>query len=190
MSTRTDRRGGIGDSNGRPGGTRDVGTSDHRLSKYDLFLAVLPLPLLVEVGWSTLASVPLSAGAGLGSVPSALLLAYGLFVGGPSPRTGVGPERPGRRRTDSQVRRSEAVENVRNGKSVGKDASDENGSSSASSGYRAVGVRSSPTVDITWNAAEAARPRATSVHSSVVSPDSRSSASGVRPALTGWPTGG
>jgi hypothetical protein len=90
VSTRTDRRGGIGDSNGRPGGTRDVGTSDHRPSKYDLFLAVLPLPLLVEVGWSTLASVPLSAGAGLGSVPSALLLAYGLFVGGPSPRSGGG----------------------------------------------------------------------------------------------------
>ncbi|WP_372912976.1 hypothetical protein [Salinigranum sp.] len=90
MSTRTDHRERIGGSNGRPGGTHDVGTSDHPLSKYDLFLAVLPLPLLVGLGWATLAGAPLSAGAGLGSVPSALLLAYGLFVGGPSARSGSG----------------------------------------------------------------------------------------------------
>ena len=56
--------------------------------------------------------------------------------------------------------------------------------------YRAVGVSPSPTVFITWSAAEAANPRATSSRSSSVSPDSRSSSSGVKPALTGRPAGG
>jgi hypothetical protein len=54
------------------------------LSRYDLFLALLPLPLLVGLGWGAATPAPLSAGAGLGSLPSAALLAYGLFVDGPS----------------------------------------------------------------------------------------------------------
>ncbi|WP_152040797.1 hypothetical protein [Salinigranum salinum] len=55
-----------------------------RPSRYDLFLALLPVPLLFGLVGGTLTSVPLSTGAGLGSLPSAVLLAYGLFVDGPS----------------------------------------------------------------------------------------------------------
>jgi hypothetical protein len=57
---------------------------DRRLSRYDLLLALLPLPLLFGLAGATVTAAPLSAGAGLGSIPSALLLAYGLFVDGPT----------------------------------------------------------------------------------------------------------
>jgi hypothetical protein len=42
------------------------------------------MPLLLGLAGATLTSVPVSTGAGLGSLPSAVLLAYGLFVDGPS----------------------------------------------------------------------------------------------------------
>ena len=64
-------------------GSRNV--DDRRFSRYDLFLALLPLPVLFGLVGATVTAAPLSAGAGLGSIPSALLLAYGLFVDGPSP---------------------------------------------------------------------------------------------------------
>lgn len=70
MSTRTAHGNRIGDG--------------RRLSRYDLFLAFLPMPLLLGLAGATLTSVPVSTGAGLGSLPSAVLLAYGLFVDGPS----------------------------------------------------------------------------------------------------------
>jgi hypothetical protein len=60
---------------------------DHHLSGYDLFLLVLPMPLLLGFAAATATSIPLSAGAGLGSIPSAALLAYGLFVDGPTGST-------------------------------------------------------------------------------------------------------
>jgi hypothetical protein len=41
------------------------------------------VPLLVGLVGASMTAVPLSAGAGFGSIPSALLLAYGLFVDGP-----------------------------------------------------------------------------------------------------------
>jgi hypothetical protein len=74
MSTRTARR------------TR---TDGRRLSRYDLFLAVLPIPLLLGFTGSIATSAPLAAGTGLGSLPSAVLLAYGLFVDGPSTPDGA-----------------------------------------------------------------------------------------------------
>ncbi|WP_156105576.1 hypothetical protein [Halobellus rufus] len=55
------------------------------VSRYDLLLAALPIPLLLGIGSGVLTDLPLAAAAGLGSVPSALLLAYGLFVHAPRP---------------------------------------------------------------------------------------------------------
>ena len=63
-------------------GRRNV--DDRRFSRYDLLLALLPLPVLFGLVGATVTAAPLSAGAGLGSIPSVLLLAYGLFVDGPS----------------------------------------------------------------------------------------------------------
>jgi hypothetical protein len=64
-------------------GRRNV--DDRRFSRYDLFLALLPLPLLLGLVGAAITSVPLPTGAGLGSLPAAALLAYGLFVDGPTP---------------------------------------------------------------------------------------------------------
>lgn len=70
MSVKTDP---LGDS-------LDVGQD---VSRYDLLLATLPLPLLLGVfvgGFSPLAT---HIGVSLGSIPSVLLLSYGLFVDSP-----------------------------------------------------------------------------------------------------------
>lgn len=56
-----------------------------RLSRYDLLLALLPLPLLLGTAGAALTAIPLSIGVGYGSLPTLLLLAYGLFVDGPTP---------------------------------------------------------------------------------------------------------
>jgi hypothetical protein len=61
-------------------------------SRYDLLLAVLPLPLLVGASASAGLGAPAALGVGLGGVPSAVLLAYGLFVEAPVTET----DRPGR----------------------------------------------------------------------------------------------
>jgi hypothetical protein len=70
MSTRSARRNGI-----------DV---PRRLTRYDLVLLLLPLPLLVGMLGAEMTTVPLSAGVGMGGVPSVALLFYGLFVDGPA----------------------------------------------------------------------------------------------------------
>ena len=57
-----------------------------RLTRFDLFLLVLPLPLVLGVGVGSLTTVPSSLGVALGGVPSAALLFYGLFIGGPTGR--------------------------------------------------------------------------------------------------------
>lgn len=49
-------------------------------SRYDVLLFLLPLPLLLGVVGAVLTSVPVAVGAGVGGLPSAALLAYGLFV--------------------------------------------------------------------------------------------------------------
>lgn len=85
MSTRI----GLRERDDRRTGNRDGHAVDgdgggRRFSRYDLFLAVLPLPLVCGLGWAAMTAAPLSAGVGLGSLPAALLVAYGLFIGGPS----------------------------------------------------------------------------------------------------------
>lgn len=64
-------------------------------TRYDVLLALLPLPLLAGIVGAYLLSVPLAFGAGAGGLPSALLLAYGLFVAGPDTdrRTAAEPRR-------------------------------------------------------------------------------------------------
>ena len=60
-------------------------------TRYDLLLAVLPLPLLLGILGAHLLSLPAALGAGVGGLPSALLLGYGLFVASPgrTDRTGA-----------------------------------------------------------------------------------------------------
>ncbi|SFG60073.1 hypothetical protein SAMN04488063_2544 [Halopelagius inordinatus] len=52
---------------------------------YDALLLLLPLPLLLGVVGAVLTSAPVAVGAGVGGLPSAALLAYGLFVEPPTP---------------------------------------------------------------------------------------------------------
>lgn len=54
------------------------------VSRYDLLLGLLPLPLLSGAVAGAVATVPTIAGVALGSVPSLLLLLYGLFVDAPA----------------------------------------------------------------------------------------------------------
>ncbi|MFC6824059.1 hypothetical protein [Halopelagius fulvigenes] len=54
-------------------------------SEYDVLLLLLPLPLMLGVVGAVLTSVPVAVGAGVGGLPSAALLAYGLFVKPPMP---------------------------------------------------------------------------------------------------------
>ena len=53
-------------------------------TRYDLLLFLLPLPLLLGVVGAKLLSLPAAFGAGVGGLPSALLLGYGLFVASPT----------------------------------------------------------------------------------------------------------
>lgn len=55
-----------------------------RLTRFDLFLLVLPLPLFLGFGAASLTTVPPHLGVVIGGVPSAALLFYGLFIGGPT----------------------------------------------------------------------------------------------------------
>jgi hypothetical protein len=55
------------------------------MSRYDLLLAVLPLPVLLGAFASLVTSVPDPLGIGIGSLPSALLLVYAVTVGAPTP---------------------------------------------------------------------------------------------------------
>lgn len=53
-------------------------------SRYDLYLALLPVPLIVGAVLALATPVPLSYGAGAGALPSALVLGYGLFRDAPT----------------------------------------------------------------------------------------------------------
>jgi hypothetical protein len=53
------------------------------VSRYDLLLGVLPLPLFSGAVAGAVGALSPTAGVALGSVPSLLLLLYGLFVDAP-----------------------------------------------------------------------------------------------------------
>lgn len=53
-------------------------------SRYDLYLALLPVPLVVGAVTALATPVPLPYGAGAGALPSALVLGYGLFRDAPT----------------------------------------------------------------------------------------------------------
>lgn len=72
MSTRTPRLGSIG-----------LPTP----CRYDLLLALLPVPLLLGAFVSVLTSVPTVVGLGAGCVPAALLFWYAISVAAPTGRT-------------------------------------------------------------------------------------------------------
>lgn len=55
-----------------------------QLTRYDLLLAVLPLPLFAGAGVSAVATVPVSAGIAVGSILAAILVTYALFVDAPT----------------------------------------------------------------------------------------------------------
>jgi hypothetical protein len=63
-------------------------------SRYDLLLAVLPVPLVLGGLASAVTGAPTALGVGLGGLPSALLLVYGLFVDTPAPVRGTGRPAP------------------------------------------------------------------------------------------------
>ena len=75
-------------------------TTERFPTRYDVLLLLLPLPLLSGVAGAYFLSVPMAFGAGVGGLPSALLLGYGLFVASPvsDRRSAVTGER---RRRDS-----------------------------------------------------------------------------------------
>ncbi|SEP21423.1 hypothetical protein SAMN04487948_1226 [Halogranum amylolyticum] len=74
-----------------------TGRTDHEtVSRYDLVLAVLPVPLAVGAVGGLLTSVPTAIGAGAGGLPSALVVGYGPFVD--TPET---PDASGRERDDA-----------------------------------------------------------------------------------------
>ncbi|MFC6989601.1 hypothetical protein ACFQJD_14440 [Haloplanus sp. GCM10025708] len=54
------------------------------LTRYDLLLFVLPLPLFAGVVASLLGPVSSSVSVGVSALPSLLLLGYALFVAAPS----------------------------------------------------------------------------------------------------------
>ncbi|MFB6281170.1 MAG: hypothetical protein ABEH40_04030 [Haloferacaceae archaeon] len=57
---------------------------DSRLSRYDLYLLLLPVPLLVGAVAGLTTAMPVPYGAGAGALPSALVLCYGLFRDAPT----------------------------------------------------------------------------------------------------------
>jgi predicted transporter len=65
--------------------------SVHRsdVSRHDVFLLALPLPLLAGAVWGVVAAVPLSVAVGVASLPSIAALTYGLFVEPPVERDRV-----------------------------------------------------------------------------------------------------
>jgi hypothetical protein len=63
---------------------RKTGFGSPGVSRYDLLLWILPLPLLLGAVYGATATVSLSTGVGLGGLPSVVILGYGLFVDDPA----------------------------------------------------------------------------------------------------------
>lgn len=53
-------------------------------TRYDLLLVLLPLPLLLGAFVSVLTSVPLELGVGAGSLPSAVVFGYAIWIAAPT----------------------------------------------------------------------------------------------------------
>lgn len=68
---------------------------DLDLSRYDLYLALLPVPLLLGCLAAIVTPLSLPYGAGAGALPAAVLLGHGLFRDAP---TGSVDSDPGDRR--------------------------------------------------------------------------------------------
>jgi hypothetical protein len=60
---------------------------DSTVTRHDLLLLTLPVPLLASALAGVLTRTPLHLSVGAGSLPAALLVAYGLFVDAPAPVT-------------------------------------------------------------------------------------------------------
>ena len=56
---------------------------DSTVTRHDLLLVTIPLPLLASALAGALTATPLHLSVGTGSLPAALLVAYGLFVDAP-----------------------------------------------------------------------------------------------------------
>jgi hypothetical protein len=57
---------------------------DQSLSRYDLLLAAVPVPLVAGVAAAVSSSLPAVSGLGLGSALSMLFVLYGLFLDAPT----------------------------------------------------------------------------------------------------------
>jgi hypothetical protein len=69
---------------------------DATVSRHDLLLLTLPMPLFAAAVAGVLTTTPLHLSVGAGSLPSALLVVYGLFVDAPAaPATGATRVPPG-----------------------------------------------------------------------------------------------
>lgn len=55
-------------------------------SRYDLLLALFPVPLLLGAFVSAVTAIPTVVGVGVGSVPSAVLFWYAISVAAPTER--------------------------------------------------------------------------------------------------------
>jgi len=64
--------------------TRSDGIALPTMSRYDLLLALLPIPLLLGGLTSLLTPVPNPIGIGAGSLPSALLFVYAITAAAPT----------------------------------------------------------------------------------------------------------
>lgn len=66
--------------------TRSEGIGLPTVSKYDLLLALLPVPLLLGAFVSAVTSIPTAVGVGAGCVPSGLLFCYAVLIAPPTGR--------------------------------------------------------------------------------------------------------
>jgi len=60
------------------------------VSRYDLLLVVLPVPMFLGLGSGLATGLPTEIGVSAGGAVSALLLGYALFIDAPRPKRNVG----------------------------------------------------------------------------------------------------
>jgi hypothetical protein len=67
-----------------PNSDGPVQHADQSFSRYDLLLALMPLPIVAGVAATAVGQLPTVGGLGFGSLLSALVVGYGLFLDNPS----------------------------------------------------------------------------------------------------------